>query len=186
MLMLKCTQYKEFSVGKKISDSSKKSILKKQVGFKKLVRSPAFIVVGFILVITSGYFAYKTIHYYSAPAEIKLIRTLPIYDYESDNLKIVSRSEDYGGTDWKNVYSKPMTYIYFGSTVVNYGYRGCTNELVNWLKDNGWSMEGNFRVIGGDGKLAFNLSKKGSEDTLEATIFPSELGGSLCYVSVSY
>ena len=94
-------------MGKKISNSSKKSTLKKRSGFSKLVRFPIFIALGSIVFIAVSYFAYKTVHYYSAPAEIKLIRTLPIYNYESDNLKIVNRSEDYGGTDWKHVYNSP-------------------------------------------------------------------------------
>jgi len=170
-------------VGKKISHSSKKSTPKKRVGFKKLVLSPAFIVVGLVLVIISGYFAYETIHYYSAPAEIKLIRTLPIYDYESDNLKIVSRSEDYGGTDWKHVYNKPRIYINFDKQKANYRYTDCVVELTRYLVNDSWEKS-EPSSKSSDSRLSHGFSKSLNGKVIDLVIWPSDFKDQLCYVSV--
>ncbi len=64
-----------------------------------------------VALLVGGFFAYKYIHYVSAPEAIKLIRQEKIYNYESENLKIVRRTEDYGGTDWKGVYGEPKVTI---------------------------------------------------------------------------
>jgi hypothetical protein len=147
---------------------------KNQSLFMKIVKSPPAVILAVFLLLLGLYFSYKAIHYYSAPAEIKAIRKLPIYNYESENLKIVRRSEDYGGFDWKHVYNKPSVIIRY----VNEDSKGL-ESVTNSLENNGWrsSVESSFDKKEGTERFAksiegkiFQLSIRISSDRKNLTV----------------
>ncbi len=131
------------------------------------------IIFGVILLSIGGVISYQKAKYAAAPAEIKLIRTLPIYNYESDNLKIVRRSEDYGGYDWKHVYNEPEVYL-------KYGGSGNPDEKVQDINDhllkNGWTKSS--EVSTGNRVIRYYRLKKGPFN-LEVSVTLNKLSGEI-------
>lgn len=124
-------------MAKKVARQSAKSKTSKKASLFKRVTGSSVglaicIVIALILLPLVGYKIYKVARYHSAPESIKLIRKEKIYNYESDNLKIARRSEDYGGKDWKGAYHEPSVYIRYG---VSGDWR---KHLIKQLSDYGW------------------------------------------------
>jgi len=151
----------------------------------KFMRSPLFWVLTSLMVAVAGYFVYKIIHYHSAPEEIKKIRQLPIYNYESDTLKIVDRREDYGGTDWKGVYIQPKATISFTGKNGDTDYQDCVAELQGGLSGAPLSRTNSYISIGNTEKTyVYDLNVK-SGDGFRVIIRPSGNGASLCATQIS-
>ena len=135
------------------------------------------LVCGLLLFSVCLVWGYKTVRYHSAPELIKQIRQEPIYTYESDNLKIVSRSEDYGGKDWKGVINEPRVYVDFSQLSNDKDL--CINELSKILTSFSWQKK---ETSYSDNP---SFTKQVTNDALVLKIFPSELKGYSCYISIT-
>lgn len=168
-------------VGKKAIKVKRSS---KKKGNKNRYIILALAIFGITALLIGGVFAYKTIRYNSAPEEIKLIRTLPIYNYESDDLKIVSRSEDYGGTDWKGVYNTPSVYVSFGFEDNVEMYKKCSTKLTEFLNKNSWARGDDIETLDGQDS-AYSFSKVINGRNVTLSLWPSQFENESCYVSIS-
>jgi hypothetical protein len=134
--------------------------------------------------LVGAYFGYKIFRHYAAPASIYAIRDEPIYNYESDTLKIISRSEDYGGTDWKGVYSEPHATVRFIAKTKNMDTDLCMQEL-DGVVARDWSFKDRYSLLGEDVERAMRYIKITTEDSPSSlSLEPGTTGVTLCIARI--
>lgn len=106
-------------VSKAKSKSNKKTAAEKSKS-KRIFKKPLFALLLIVFALIASWWIYGVIRYHSAPKEIKVLRSDPIYNLETEDLKIIRRSEDYGGKDWKGVYNQPRVYWEYNYGSVEY------------------------------------------------------------------
>ena len=168
-------------MGKKAK--GKKRDLKKQKGNTRLVWI-AVVIFGAIFLGIGGVISYQKAKYAAAPAEIKLIRTLPIYNYESDSLKIVRRSEDYGGYDWKHVYNKAIVHVYFTTDSSGMSHN-CTKELSSAIQRQGWVKGGDYTLLGQQKERGQRFSQTHQGARVKLSLEPDDSEGVRCVVRLT-
>ena len=121
-----------------------------------------------------------------APQDIRLIRKEAIYDYESPDLKIASRSENYGGIDWKGVYNQPgISVDFIRSNSSNLTNDQCVDILNNEVKSEHWKFLNKYSLLGETQKRALNFTKTISNNTFLLMLEPSSTKDTkLCQVRI--
>lgn len=165
---------------------SKKSNKKSQSGFlSRFFHSWWGWLILVALLLMASFCAYKYIRYQSAPAEIKLIRQDPIYSYESENLKIVKISEDYGGKDWKGVWNDPAVSIRFGGKGHRAKYEYCVKDIGEYLTKNDWSLKRSYEPIGGNGLKSYVYANSREGHIGSISLRPSSFKDEVCSIRLS-